>query len=130
MKNLLSIFLLYVVAFAACAEDHAEATFQTRVHDFGVIAEEKGPVSVTFEFSNTGTKPLLIVDAMASCGCTRPEYPTSPIKPGKKGKIKVTYSPLGRPGPFRKTVKVITNGRQRTIPLVIEVTVRPKSKKK
>lgn len=129
MKRILLAIAIVVLAATAFADDFACATFKTRTHDFGLIAEEKGPVSVTFEFTNTGTKPLLIINALASCGCTKPEYPTEPIKPGKKGKIKVTYSPVGRPGAFRKTVKVITNGETRQIPLVIEGTVKPARKK-
>ena len=57
---------------------------------------------------------------------TRPEFPTKPIKPGKKGKIKVTYSPIGRPGAFKKSVKIKTNGSTRSITLNIEGTVIPK----
>ena len=128
MKRLSVIFatlLLALVAMAATA-DYAQATFPEQSHDFGTIKEEKGPVTTTFEFINTGNKPLIIVEAMASCGCTRPEYPTRPIKPGKKGKISVTYSPIGRPGAFRKTIKVKTNGRERVTTLSITGTVVPK----
>ena len=107
-------------------DQQAEATFAVKSHDFGTIKEANGPVSCTFEFINTGDKPLLIIDATASCGCTRPEYPTKPIKPGKKGKIKVTYSPIGRPGSFKKSVKIKTNGKERTTTLRIEGTVIPK----
>ena len=105
----------------------AEATFQTKSYDFGTIKEANGPVTCTFEFTNTGDKPLLIIDATASCGCTKPEYPSKPIKPGKKGKIKVTYSPIGRAGAFKKTVKIKTNGKERTTVLRIEGTVIPKN---
>ncbi len=116
-----------MVAISAVADGkQAEATFTVKSHDFGTIKEEGGPVSCTFEFTNTGDKPLLIIDATASCGCTRPEFPTKPIKPGKKGKIKVTYSPIGRPGAFKKTVKVKTNGSERTTTLHIHGTVIPK----
>lgn len=115
------------MAISAWADDsQAEAKFDVKYHDFGTIQEANGPVSCTFEFTNTGDKPLLIIDATASCGCTRPEYPTKPIKPGKKGKIKVTYSPIGRPGAFKKTVKVKTNGKERSTTLRIEGTVIPK----
>ena len=121
------LFTVSLVAISAVADDkQAEATFATLSHDFGTIQEAKGPVSCTFEFTNTGNKPLLIIDAVASCGCTRPEYPSKPIKPGKKGKIKVTYSPIGRPGAFKKSVKVKTNGKERTVTLRIEGTVIPK----
>ena len=122
-----TLFAACMVAISTMAHDNLPvATFQTRVHDFGTIKEEGGPVSCNFEFTNTGDKPLLIIDATASCGCTRPEFPSKPIKPGKKGKIKVTYSPIGRPGAFKKTVKVKTNGKERTITLRIEGTVVPK----
>ena len=115
------------MAISALADDsQAEAKFDVKYHDFGTIQEANGPVSCTFEFTNIGDKPLLIIDATASCGCTRPEYPTKPIKPGKKGKIKVTYSPIGRPGAFKKTVKVKTNGKERSTTLRIEGTVIPK----
>jgi len=115
------------LAIAALADGTgAQATFKSRQHDFGTIKEAKGPVSCTFEFINTGDKPLLILEVTASCGCTRPEYPTKPIKPGKSGKVKVTYSPIGRPGAFKKTVKVKTNGKERKTTLFIEGTVVPK----
>ena len=123
----MALFAVSLVALSALADDNqAEATFAVKSHDFGTIKEANGPVSCTFEFINTGDKPLLIIDATASCGCTRPEYPTKPIKPGKKGKIKVTYSPIGRPGAFKKTVKVKTNGKERSTTLHIQGTVIPK----
>ena len=123
----IALFSICLVALSGMADEkQAEATFEVKSHDFGVIKEEGGPVTCTFEFTNTGDKPLLIIDATASCGCTRPEFPTKPIKPGKKGKIKVTYSPIGRPGAFKKTVKVKTNGKERSTTLRIQGTVVPK----
>ena len=128
-RLLIALFAVCLVALSGLADDkYAEATFETKSHDFGSIQEAKGPVSCTFEFTNTGDKPLLIIDAAASCGCTRPEYPSKPIKPGKKGIIKVTFSPIGRPGAFKKSVKVKTNGKERTTTLRIEGTVIPKNK--
>lgn len=125
MKRIFAIFAAVSVALCALAEGYAQATFPIQSHDFGTILEKNGPVSTTFEFVNTGDKPLIIVEAIASCGCTRPEYPTRPIKPGKKGKIKVTYSPQGRPGSFSKTIKVKTNGRERVTTLTITGTAVP-----
>lgn len=123
----IAVFSVCLIALSTVADDSfAEAKFAVKSHDFGNIQEANGPVSCTFEFTNTGDKPLLIIDAVASCGCTRPEYPTKPIKPGKKGKIKVTYSPIGRPGPFKKSIKVKTNGKERATTLRIEGTVIPK----
>ena len=130
-RLLIAFFAICLATMSGWADEndkYAEASFPVKSHDFGTIQEEKGPVTCTFEFTNTGNKPLLIIDATASCGCTRPEYPSKPIKPGKKGKIKVTYSPIGRPGAFKKTVKVKTNGKERNTTLRIEGTVIPKNK--
>jgi hypothetical protein len=101
----------------------------TKTHDFGTIQEAKGQVSYEFEFENSGDKPLVIVSATASCGCTKPVYPTDPIKPGKKGKLKVTYNPSGRPGEFNKTIKVRTNApKSKRVSLKITGTVIPAKK--
>lgn len=130
MKKFLIFGLSAIMLCAnALARPQSQATFSGRVHDFGYIKESKGPVSHTFEFVNTGDKPLIIFQVTASCGCTRPEFPTKPIKPGKKGKIKVTFSPIGRPGAFQKTVNVRTNGKEKRTVLFITGTVIPKKRK-
>ena len=108
------IFLMLLAAlcvvFAAGAKGgkSGEISFKVKVHDFGYIKEEKGPVSYDFEFTNTGSTPLLIISARAQCGCTRPEFPKQPIRPGEKGHIKVTYLPVGS-GSFEKTIEVKTS---------------------
>ena len=133
--------LLWAFALTAVADDKgtdtnkkvkakAIAMFTEKNHDFGYIKEEKGAVSHDFEFENVGDEPLIMLSATASCGCTRPEYPTKPIKPGKKGKIKVTFSPIGRPGPFRKEIRVKTNGRNKMVRLHIEGSVIGKDSQK
>lgn len=66
-------------------------------------------MSVDFVFENTGDSPLVILSAKASCGCTKPTFPEQPVGPGKKGVIKVTYNPDGRPGEFVKTITVKSN---------------------
>lgn len=95
---------------ASAAEPAVE--FPELVHDFGTIAENGGAVSHEFTFTNTGDAPLMIVNASASCGCTRPDFPKKPIKAGKSDRIKVTFLPAGRPGEFNKTVTVRTNAKK------------------
>lgn len=111
------------------AEGKAGIAFTQTVHDFGTIPEDGKPVSTTFEFENTGDAPLVIVSASAACGCTHPEYPRHPIKPGKKDKIKVTYSPKGRPGEFSKTVTIRSNAKgKKKVVLKIKGNVTPAAK--
>lgn len=129
MKRIISLFTLVLMSAVAfnimAAGKGAEMTFNEKTHDFGTIKEANGPVTHTFEFTNTGGEPLVIINVNASCGCTRPEYPKEPIMPGKKGKVKVTFNPAGRPGEFSKEVKIRTNGDKRPI-LRITGTVIPK----
>lgn len=133
MKKLIIILTVVAVAlvsFGAQAKKekggNAIIKFTEQTHNFGTIKEEKGPVTHEFEFINTGNGNLVIVDATAECGCTRPDYPKNPIAPGKKGKVKVTYNPAGRPGSFDKVVTVRTNGSPKKVRLKIKGSVIPK----
>ena len=74
-----------------------------------------------------GIAPLVLSNVRASCGCTRPEYPEKPIKPGEKGKIKITYNPAGRPGEFDRKIKIQTNDKNRRPVLKITGVVIPQN---
>ena len=77
--------------------------------DLGKVKEGQS-VEVSFRFKNTGTKPLIIVNVSASCGCTVPEKPEKPYAPGEEGVIKAKFDSRGRPkGEARKTVYVDAN---------------------
>lgn len=99
--------------------------FAQTTHDFGKIHEKGGKVSHDFTFTNDGKGNLVITDATAQCGCTKPTFPENPIAPGKDGVVKVTYNPLGRPGSFEKTVTVKTNGHPKKTRLKIKGEVIP-----
>jgi len=90
MKRTALAIALLPAAVMAFAQEPA-ITFEDTSHDFGTIAEDGGNVTHEFKFTNTGDAPLMIVNASASCGCTRPSYPKKPVAPGKTDKIKVTY---------------------------------------
>ncbi|WP_284652295.1 DUF1573 domain-containing protein [Flavobacterium terrisoli] len=75
--------------------------------DYGKVTKDEDSGIRVFEFTNTGTAPLIITDVKSSCGCTVPSKPTEPIAPGKIGKIEVKYNM--NPGPIRKTITVETN---------------------
>lgn len=100
----------------------AKVTFEKTTHDFGTIQEKDGDATVEFPFTNTGDSPLLIVRAASSCGCTVPEYPKKPLRPGESGVIRVTYHAKGRPGPFQKSVYVYDNANGKSM-LVISGNV-------
>lgn len=78
------------------------------VYDFGSVGEG-AVVEYNYRFKNIGDKPLVVSEVHASCGCTVPEKPEAPIKPGEIGFIKVKFNSEGRPGEVRKSVTVSSN---------------------
>ena len=106
-RNLLSLLLFAVASFGASAQ--AIIQFEKNSHNFGTF-QEKDVQTAVFTFTNSGDKPLIIQQAMSSCGCTVASYTKTPVAPGAKGEVKVTYNGKGKPaGQFQKVVTVRTN---------------------
>ena len=80
------------------------------VYNFGKITDGEN-VEFNYRFRNTGTKPLIILTATASCGCTVPEKPEEPIKPGETGFLKVVFNSQGRVGDAHKEINVTSNAK-------------------
>ena len=111
------------------AQKPAEIKFDNLTHNFGKFSEKEPVVKCTFKFTNTGNAPLVIHQAIASCGCTVPSYTKDPIKPGEKGKIDVTYNGKGKfPGHFSKTITVYSNAKNSPVVLTIKGSVQYKNK--
>ena len=97
--------------------------FSETTYDFGNINEADGKVSHTYEVTNTGKADLLITNVRGSCGCTVSEWSKTPIAPGKKGVVTVTYNPANRPGNFNKTIMVSNNSDESKVSLSIKGNV-------
>ena len=82
--------------------------FEYDNHDFGKI-KEGDKVNYKFNFTNTGKTPLIITNAVASCGCTTPDWPKGPIKPGDGGQINVTFNSMGKKGLQDKMITITSN---------------------
>lgn len=99
----------------------AEIKFDKLIHDFGKFSESDPVVTCVFTYTNVGETPLIINQAVASCGCTVPEYTKKPVMPGEKGEIKITYNGTGKfPGHFKKSITVRTNGAVEMTRLYVE----------
>lgn len=108
--SFIALILTILAVFTTAADKPASAiVFDSKVHEFGIVNHDGGPVRCEFSFTNTGDAPLVIVSANASCGCTQPKYSRDPVAPGKSGKIRVTFLPQTTVGNFSKTIKVRTN---------------------
>jgi hypothetical protein len=119
MKNLILICLVFV-ATGLSAQVYipgpnekpgqaAEIKFDKDEHDYGTIKQGANG-TYEFKFKNTGKEPLIISNAQGSCGCTVPEWPKAPIRPGEAATIKVTYD-TNRLGPIDKSVKISSNAK-------------------
>lgn len=118
---IMSVMLMASVCFAMAQQNQASIKFDKMIHNFGTFSEDQPTQKCVFTFTNVGTAPLIINQAVASCGCTIPSYIKAPIKPGEKGEIKVTYNGTGAfPGHFKKTITVRTNGVTELTRLYIE----------
>ena len=84
------------------------------VYNFGTITDGE-KVEYSYRFKNTGTNPLVIIDAHASCGCTVPEKPENAIMPGETGFLKVVFNSSGKsngsgaPAHTEKEINVSSN---------------------
>ncbi|MBK9486254.1 MAG: DUF1573 domain-containing protein [Chitinophagaceae bacterium] len=85
-------------------------------------------VMYSYRFKNIGTKPLVIVEATASCGCTVPQKPEKPILPGETGFIKIVFDSKGRVGEAHKTISVISNAKPEFPTLILTGNVVAKEK--
>jgi len=124
MKKYL-IILASVSLFAACNQGNGKQNdsassekvavgsgpvlkFDKEVYDFGKIkAGDK--VKYSYAFVNSGKSPLIITDAVASCGCTIPSWPKKPINPGQKEAIKVIFNSEGKSGLIDKMITITAN---------------------
>lgn len=101
------------------------AKFENETHDFGKIKQGE-KVNFEYKFTNTGKSPLVITNATASCGCTVPEWPKTPVKPGESAAIKVTFDSANKSGLQDKLITVTANTvpAQTVVHLVGEVVAK------
>lgn len=100
------------MALEKVAPNAAIISFEAETVDYGTIKQNSDGVR-TFTFTNNGNAPLIISDVKSSCGCTVPGYSKTPIMPGEKGEITVSYD-TKRVGAFSKTITVSSNATEQT----------------
>jgi hypothetical protein len=96
--------------------------FEKTNHNFGTI-KQGDVIEYNFRFINTGSAPLIIKNATATCGCTQPSYPFLPIEPNEKGAIGVRYNSKGKLGSQKPIITVTTNSKPSIIKLHLEGVV-------
>lgn len=129
MKNILLLILaiaFYTTATAQQNNAKAKIEFETTMIDMGTFPADSAVVECAFIYKNTGNAPLYIHRVITSCGCTDKRFPTSPVAPGEKDTIFITYNGTNRsPGYVRKSVTVHCNTAEEMVKLRIKGKMLP-----
>ena len=128
--NRFATFLLLCITCVVLSAKSPQSviTFENTVAKLGTFPESRPIVSSEFVFKNTGYAPLVIHQAIASCGCTTAMFTEKPIQPGESGKVSVTYNGTGRyPGFFKKIITIRSNAKNGLVRLYIEGNMQASS---
>jgi len=120
MKSFFLAFFALIVTTGAFAQNKKATDavqFKEVKHDFGKI-KQSSPVTYDFTFKNVSGKPVVIESATASCGCTTPKWPTTPVVKSKSDKITAGFNAASA-GPFEKTITVKVAGYEQPVELKI-----------
>ena len=103
----------------------AEIEFDITEYDFGTVNEGE-IVEAKFMVTNSGKTDLVISNVQASCGCTVPVWPRTPIKPGDSAEVLANFNTAGKPNRQAKTLTLITNTARGREVLKLKGSVTPK----
>jgi|TARA_B110000503_G_scaffold106044_1_gene158316 hypothetical protein len=104
----------------------AEIEFDITEFDFGTVNEGE-IVEAKFTVTNSGKTDLVISNVQASCGCTVPVWPRTPIKPGDSAEVLANFNTAGKPNRQAKTLTLFTNTARGREVLRLKGSVTPKN---
>ncbi|GLR16492.1 hypothetical protein GCM10007940_11070 [Portibacter lacus] len=88
----------------------SQIKFEENEFDFDTVYQGE-VIKKSYKFTNSGSKPLYILDTRVSCGCTITEYDESAINPDETGAIEVEFDTKGKSGNQNKSIIVLSNSR-------------------
>lgn len=107
MKRIIIGILALLPLGMANAAEKAKIEFNETSYVFqeNILGETSEHV---FVLKNSGNAPLVVTDAIPSCGCVKPSWTRQPVLPGDTGSVHVYYTSKVS-GAFHKTIKVYSN---------------------
>ncbi len=107
MRKIVTLIFMSALSCSLFAADKAKIVFQET--EYVMTDSYLGQTSEhVFVFKNEGTAPLVVTDAVPSCGCVSPSWTKTPVAPGDTGSVHVYYT--GKvSGAFHKTIKIYSN---------------------
>lgn len=103
----LRISILFTIfLFALNGYTQSIPKFESVIHNFGNISEDKGKVICEFLFTNQGPANLEIDTILTECRCATTKWSSNPIEKDSLGSIKVEFDPSDLTGNFQKEINV------------------------
>ncbi len=81
--------------------------WKTTSIDLGQVSKDK-VTQLSFEFTNTSSAAIRIVEAKGSCGCTKIQFPQEEIKAGETASISADFK-SAKLGAFKKNIRIKTS---------------------
>jgi hypothetical protein len=119
----LLVFLLLV--FSAFKAGGPVMTFTEMKHNFGAVMQGD-QLEYDFEFTNTGSAPLILYEAKVQCHCTTVDLPEKPVPPGQKGKIHLKFDSKSAEGRQDRTIILSSNADNTPVTLSFKCNVHKK----
>ena len=105
MKKATSILFLGIAV--AVMASISPLTWKTTTIDLGEVAKNEAR-ALSFEFTNSSSSAVTILEAKGSCGCTNVEYPKTEIAPGATASITASFK-SSKVGAFKKNIRIKTS---------------------
>jgi hypothetical protein len=96
--------------------------FETSVNDLGSVREGE-QVAAWFTYKNSGTRPLVIQDIRAGCGCTVPRWNDEPLGGGESEVIRIIFNSAGKKGSQNIRISVLSNARNQNEDIYLKASV-------
>ena len=117
-----TLLLLALLSFNLSAQDIKKAlVFESQEADLGVMSI-KDVKHTPFYYTNNSGKPVVIVGAKTSCGCTKATYSRRPVLVGARDSVMLRFEP-NELGAFYKKV-VLKDSSGETNILVVKGSVK------
>ena len=112
------IFFLLSILFAiqVAVSAQPKITFDKPIQELGYLLW-RHPVTITYNFTNTGSSPLVISNVTTSCACTIADWTKKPVPAGAKGQVTAVFDAEAI-GHFYKEVGVYCNAS--SMPIYLE----------
>ncbi len=106
---------------ALAAGDGAQVKFENPTCNFGEVSHHSRDLEYEFEFTNTGSSPLVILSVVTSCSCLKADFSRKPVPVGGKGVLKIIFEARKMPvGVFHRVVQVRSNSVERMSQIVVQ----------